>query len=244
MSDVSDVPGDPRPIAGNASGATDDTESDTRLRLLNAAGETFAELGFRAATVRDICRRADANIAAVSYHFGSKQQLYRQTLLHWVELAASEFPLEPPDDRPPRERLRWFIHAMINRVIGHGKPAWHGRLMAREMLEPTSYTDEHIRSYVDPALRALDAILRDLAGPTLSDRPTLRRRITHTVMSHIMFYFHTREVLPRIHPEFALTSEELARTSQYIATATEAVLATPERYDFLSKPALPSGKAE
>ena len=38
----------------------------TRRRLLEAAGEVFAEHGFRAATVQEICRRADANIAAVN----------------------------------------------------------------------------------------------------------------------------------------------------------------------------------
>ena len=40
-----------------------------RERLLEAAGEIFAEHGFRNTTVREICKRADINLAAVNYYF-------------------------------------------------------------------------------------------------------------------------------------------------------------------------------
>ena len=42
----------------------------TRDKLIEAAGHVFAERGYRAATIRDICRRAGANVAAVNYTFG------------------------------------------------------------------------------------------------------------------------------------------------------------------------------
>ena len=65
----------------------------TRQRLLEAAGQVFAEQGFRAATVRDICQRAGANIAAVNYHFGDKEALYREVITDSARQALARYPI-------------------------------------------------------------------------------------------------------------------------------------------------------
>ncbi len=53
---------------------------DTRLRLLDAARDVFAESGYYNATVRDISMRAGVNVAAINYHFGDKLELYTEVL--------------------------------------------------------------------------------------------------------------------------------------------------------------------
>lgn len=54
------------------------SQEETRWRLLQAATEVFAEVGYRAATTREIARRAEVNLASIHYHFGDKAELYRE----------------------------------------------------------------------------------------------------------------------------------------------------------------------
>ena len=50
----------------------------TKDRILGAAEELFAEHGFAATSLRQVTSRADVNIAAVNYHFGSKENLVNE----------------------------------------------------------------------------------------------------------------------------------------------------------------------
>src|SRR5512145_2434978 len=54
------------------------TQEETRWRLLQAATEVFAEVGYHAATTREICRRAGVNLASIHYYYGDKAELYRE----------------------------------------------------------------------------------------------------------------------------------------------------------------------
>ena len=75
---------------------------ETRRQLLEAAGAVFAEVGFRDATVREICKRAGANVAAVNYHFGDKETLYLEVLRYTHARALEKYP--PLLDLPPDAR--------------------------------------------------------------------------------------------------------------------------------------------
>src|SRR5215470_1686573 len=125
---------------------------ETRERLLEAAGEVFAEQGFRLANVREICRRAGANIAGVNYHFGDKQRLYSAVLnfAHTCAVSIDEVRAVLQSPASPPEKLGLFIHHFIQSILAPGRPAWAGRLMAREMVEPTEALDEIVQQQIRP----------------------------------------------------------------------------------------------
>jgi len=50
----------------------------TKERILRAAFEVFAKRGFHNTTVRDICQKADVNVAAINYYFNTKEKLYEE----------------------------------------------------------------------------------------------------------------------------------------------------------------------
>ncbi len=56
----------------------------TRQRLLEAAEELFAQHGFEKVAVRDVTDKAGANVAAVNYHFGSREQLVEKVIERYL----------------------------------------------------------------------------------------------------------------------------------------------------------------
>jgi AcrR family transcriptional regulator len=60
--------------------ALDATSADTKTRILDAAEELFTEHGFEATSLRQLTTAAGVNLAAVNYHFGSKEELFQAVL--------------------------------------------------------------------------------------------------------------------------------------------------------------------
>ena len=87
------------------------SNSHTQNRILEAAGEVFADVGFRCATIRKICERAGVNVAAINYHFRSKEVLYSEVLKYWHEYAIKKYPplLGVGEDAPAEEQLRALL---------------------------------------------------------------------------------------------------------------------------------------
>ena len=148
---------------------------DPRERLLLAAGREFAEKGYEAATVRDICLAAGVNLAAVNYYFGDKRRLYIESVKHVHEERMRQVP--EPDwaaGTPADRKLHDFVGNMLERMLGSDQPPWQVRLMLREVLQPTEACRELVEDYFRPHFQLLVAILDELAAGRL-DEPNLRR---------------------------------------------------------------------
>ncbi len=103
----------------------------TRDRLLAAAVAIFAERGYRDATVADVCKAANANIAAVNYHFDSKENLFRHVLREAFHCANAIYPIQGnlPPDADPELRLHAFMSALIRRNFDAGPAGHFNRIM-------------------------------------------------------------------------------------------------------------------
>jgi AcrR family transcriptional regulator len=127
------------------------TDARTQARVLKAAARLFGESGFKRVTVREICRSAKANVAAVNYHFGDKLGLYREVLQSAIDAmrATNEAAREAGQGQPAEEQLRRYISVFLHRLLRPGHDAIH-RLITREMNDPTPALDALVEHGVRP----------------------------------------------------------------------------------------------
>jgi AcrR family transcriptional regulator len=173
----------------------------TRARLIEAAGRVFASRGYRGATMREIADRARVNLAAAHYHFGSKQDLYREVLREHFErlearLADDEGGAvgERLAGRPTRaalvELLRARIRALLDTLLRADDV--HSTLVMREMVDPSEALPFLVRQWIDPLRRDTERVVAALA-PRLDAGAV--ERATRSIVGQVFFYRSHRAAL-------------------------------------------------
>jgi AcrR family transcriptional regulator len=182
----------------------------TRERLLEAAGEVFADKGFASATVREICQLAGANLAAINYHFGGKERLYAEVLRYADEVSEKRTPQTRADlaSLPAEEQLKWFVGQFLKRVFDAERPAWHDRLIAREMVDPTPALEELAQKNIKPRAMALQRMIRSMLGEKASDREVQMHAAS--VVGQCLMYHRCRAMLCHLMPAIDVSSEKAA----------------------------------
>jgi AcrR family transcriptional regulator len=197
----------------------------TRQALLQAAGEVFASAGYRHATVREICRRASANVAAVNYHFGGKAGLYSEVVARSYEQTLKKYPPDfgLPTSATPEQRLRAYVHSFLLRIFDQGPHAVHGKLLSREMIEPSGVLDTLVQERFKPMSRQLAGIVAPLLGCGPED--PLTRACCLSVVGQVLFYHHCQPVLRRLYPEARFGLEEIEHLAGHITRFSLAAFA-------------------
>jgi AcrR family transcriptional regulator len=162
----------PDAIGTSGFGVSDDSHSLTRVALLNAAEDLFSEFGVEATSVREITRRAGANLGAINYHFGTKERLALEVLarrmepvnreriarLDALEAAASGEPLP----------IREIVAALVRPALepgGNGAPGCADflRLISRSLNDPNPELKKFVEQHFAEVVRRFDsAILKAL----------------------------------------------------------------------------------
>lgn len=178
----------------------------TKERLFLAAIQVFAAKGFQAATVRAICERAGANVAAVNYHFGDKERLYGQVLEHIFATPRKKrgtlCDLDPRD-APAKERLRAFIRNFLHETYDCVDDQEHcadlASIYLMEMAHPSKALDHIVEEYIRSDAELLAVIIRDLLGPDAPDH--LAAYCARAAVAQALDYCNTGPILERLYPD-------------------------------------------
>jgi TetR/AcrR family transcriptional regulator, regulator of cefoperazone and chloramphenicol sensitivity len=189
---------------------------ETRERLLSAASRLFAERGFAKVTVRDICRRAGANVAAVNYHFHGKTGLYEEVLRSAIQTmrGTTEAAQRAGAGRPPAEQLEAFIAIFLQKVV-EGRNSWIHRLMMHELSDPTPALDLVVDEVLRPRMAYLSGIIARLIG-TAEDDPRVARCLM-SVQAQIHALLVKNPIAERLVPERHIAANGVATIARHIA---------------------------
>lgn len=166
----------------------------TREKLIDAAHELFVERADHAATVSEICTRADVNVAMVKYCFGGKDGLLDAVLERVLVGLTAEIERLSALDLPPDEKLRRHVGEIVRNYVRY---PYVNRLMnGRLMHADPGAVDRISRSFAIPARDWYAQLLaeghREQGWPELD--PTL---FFFSVVGLCEFFFAARPLLER-----------------------------------------------
>ena len=148
----------------------------TRLQILEAAGEVFAERGVSSATGKEIAERAGTNSAAVNYYFGGIDGLYTEVLVEaHHRLMDFEF-LKKVAETPglPSAKLNILLDGMIRAILAPASPSWVLRVLAQEFLHPSEALETLLGREVLPKKQIAISFVGEILGLP-PDHPVVTR---------------------------------------------------------------------
>ncbi len=165
------------------------SRENAKSRLLESAVAVFSEKGY-AATIAEIANAAEANIAAVNYHYGSKDELFRQVLRRAFEQADSKFPILAPSGATPAQRLEAFMRGFLERSLDPGPAGHFNRIMSKSINSDDTPHELIFEEVQQLELKHLDQILRDLLET--NDDELLRFATVNVISSSVILSMNPR----------------------------------------------------
>lgn len=165
-------------------------------RLLKAAGEVFAEVGYKAATIREITSRAGMNVAAVNYYLGDKESLYSAA----VERACRDAFDGSVVSGPPDERLAEVVSRMLRGLGDSGIPSLQREVIARELAGPASAGGKILADAMRPLVEMVRGILREVAEERLEASEI--DRVGVGILAQCLLFQCNRPLLSGLYPDF------------------------------------------
>lgn len=186
---------------------------ETRNRILTAAAEVFGKNGYRGATNQEISRKSGANSAAISYYFGDKPGLYRETWRFLQEKSAAKYAawLEPdaaannPERLPLKGVSREMELARLKRLCRsifdwmQDEECWDSEILRYEITESNGILDNPVQDLVVWPVK--QEIMKSLA------------RLLHVAGDSLTVILGAQGIVARFREGFQLDCADLARWS-------------------------------
>jgi AcrR family transcriptional regulator len=132
----------------------------TRSKIVRAAVLVFAEHGYDGASIRAIVARADVNQAAINYHFGNKEGLYRAVLKLALQALTAGDGAGTAEAPSPEAALRAFVDRQLRPLAATDELSRYLRIFNWETVRPTPTFRRFMAEEASPYLAGITALVR------------------------------------------------------------------------------------
>lgn len=210
-----------------------DRGAETRAQLIEAALDVFGRLGFEGASTREIAKAANANLAAIVYHFGGKEALHLAVAEHVAAsimsrvgptLAAAADPAAAASPEAARAALDRLLNTLVEVILGSADAERWARFIVREQLQPTAAFDVIYR-FLGGAVATGTRLVATVLGEPESDELRLR---VFTLMGQVLVFRVAQALVLRSMQWPAIGDRERETIKRIVHDNTDAILARSE----------------
>jgi AcrR family transcriptional regulator len=189
--------------------------ADARSRLINAALRFFAEKGFEAATTREICEAAGANLSAIRYYFGDKAGLYRAVFNRPIGENICHTTISTYAHLSLADALTGFFKQFLDPLKKSEEIRLVMKLYYREMIEPTECLQQEIEAEIKPQHQSLVALLQTHFKLPQTDADL--ERLAFAIIGMAVYFFVGQEIVSAISPAMLDTPEAIDALAERLA---------------------------
>ena len=196
----------------------------TRRQILETAGPIYAEKGFARTTTKEICAAAGVNIAAVNYHFGGKDGLYRSILAeaHRQIVGLDELEAITGGSRDVRTKIRAVVRRIVT-VAAKSETPWGIRVVVRELMAPSAHAATLFKQAIAPKARVVRGLVAEMLGLPIGDAK-VDRGLGFVMLPAIALAIAPKRLLSQVAPTFMADPEVLADDlADYVVAGLEAL---------------------
>lgn len=187
------------------------TFKDKQIKILEAAEELIAEKGFEETTVRNICQKANINVAMISYYFGSKEKMLTYLYQYRVQRAKETFAefAHTIKEGTPQMQVKEVIKFIIGQMFKY--KYFHG--FVKQEFRNTELMDEELQDFYTIVVEKLNQIIKQgistgvfLYAPNAEDLLTILIGSVLFVIRNKRFY---EQYIPQATEENFLSEAEI-----------------------------------
>lgn len=208
--------------------------ADARSRLIEAGLDVFGAQGYAGASTRQLAQQAGVNLAAIPYHFGGKEGLYRAVIQHIADhlqqrvmpsLAGVRQQLAEGtlDGAQAAAAFEQMLTTMVNFIIGTPEARRFARIIVREQMDPSAAFDIVFDQVWRPALALAAGLLARVKGEATPSRTTALQ--VYALMGQVLAFRASRENIVRFLGLEGYSADETAEIRAVILQQTRLVLA-------------------